>query len=492
MKILCLQLARFGDIYQTWPVLNALRRTHPTAEIDFIVRERFVAATEGLAAINKVYVLPTSGILGPLISGHPRPDAALFHLKGWLNTFSDKKYDLIVNLSFSPTSSYLTELLSDQKTIIRGYTRYSDGFLNIADDGSSYFYAQVGVDRSNRIHLTDLFALIAGVELTANDFFVTTRPTKSKISSRLVNKNYFVVHIGASSAQKTCSLSQWEAIIEMVLARTDALVLAVGSAEDLNNQSDLKISSDRFINLIGQTSLSETLELITDAKAVMGGDSVALHMAALSNTTTLNISFSAVRFWETGPRAKGSRIIWYNESSNVEPLRIANEFVAMVEGAKTEYPVILKEETDGVLYTLHGYDEDDFSWQLTRALYMSAEFPKGGTAVCQSAFQRLAELAILGLDQIRSIEMNGPNALASSILDQIDGLIEQVSKFALDVAPVVRWFQAEKTRVGPGEIRQILAATRELFSKLRDISQLYAVNDKFNESFNRENITWKS
>ena len=41
MKILCIQLARFGDVYQTWPVMRALRRNNENAEIDILVREKF-------------------------------------------------------------------------------------------------------------------------------------------------------------------------------------------------------------------------------------------------------------------------------------------------------------------------------------------------------------------------------------------------------------------------------------------------------------------
>lgn len=65
MKILVLQLARFGDIYLTWPALRALRRRYPDASIHLLVRERFVAATEGLGAGIDVHVFPTARFWHP-------------------------------------------------------------------------------------------------------------------------------------------------------------------------------------------------------------------------------------------------------------------------------------------------------------------------------------------------------------------------------------------------------------------------------------------
>ena len=164
----------------------------------------------------------------------------------------------------------------------------------------------------------------------------------------------------------------------------------------------------------------------------------------------------------------------------------------MLQKTRTGHPIILKEEDFGVLYSLVGYEEEDFAWSLTRALYMSSAFPTTTSSSTILAFQRLTELGQLGVEQIRSIEKGKDNKLATSILDQIDDLVEQVGKLSEDVAPAVRWFRAEKTRIGPGEIEGILQSTERLFSKLRDIGQLYSINQKLNDNLNRENLTWKS
>nr|HPI41550.1 glycosyltransferase family 9 protein [Pseudobdellovibrionaceae bacterium] len=77
MKILIIQLARLGDIYTSWPVIRAIKRENPKAEIHVLVRKKFEKALVGLESLDHIHVMETSEILSPLASHHPDLDAAL-------------------------------------------------------------------------------------------------------------------------------------------------------------------------------------------------------------------------------------------------------------------------------------------------------------------------------------------------------------------------------------------------------------------------------
>src|SRR5205807_1295099 len=77
-------------------------------------------------------------------------EASHAELKSFLQPLCEANFDTIINLSFSPASSFLTDYLASSRTDVRGYTRHSDGHFNIPDDTSAYFYAQVGIGRANR------------------------------------------------------------------------------------------------------------------------------------------------------------------------------------------------------------------------------------------------------------------------------------------------------------------------------------------------------
>ena len=486
IKILCLQLARLGDIYQTWPTLSALRRKHPCADIHFLVRERFSDAAVGLQSVDKVLQLKTQDILEPYLRMNPNPATAMKRLEEFLEPLKNEKYDFIVNLSFSPFSSFLVDYLAGPNTVIAGYSRHRDGFFNTADDASSYFYSQVGVERSNRIHITDLFALVAGVELTPADFkgpnlkFEIERPEK-----------YIVIHIGASDTKKSCDSQTWRSLIDKTLSLYQGEIVIVGAKHEESLISDWP-AHPRILNKLGAYQLAEIFELLKASEAVLGCDSVVMHMASLVNTPSLNLSFSTVKFWETGPRADISRILWFDDTTGVEVDRVVDELMLIINRQPSSALTIEKTEPSGVLYTLKGYTEDNFSWELTRALYMEAPFPRAERANVLAGFARLFELSNLGLEQLHLIEQNpSQRDMAISILNEVDHLIDVVGQLARDVQPVVRWFQGEKLRIGPENFSTVIDKTKKVFSKLKDISEVYCIQNSLTGELNEGDMNWK-
>ena len=211
MKILILQLARLGDIYQTWPVLRALKRSHPGAQIHFLTRSTFAPAAPGKDVIDHHWMLDSKDILLPLIDEKPDIKTSLRRLSSMTMALRMEEYQMIVNLSFSPFSSCLAKELQTPGCEIKGYTRTDDDFLSIPDDGSAYFYAQAGIGRANRIHVTDLFAFIAGVELTDADWIMPEADhllSKSAVV-REAGQNPIVIHVGASDLGKTLTWTKW-------------------------------------------------------------------------------------------------------------------------------------------------------------------------------------------------------------------------------------------------------------------------------------------
>lgn len=488
MKILCLQLARYGDIYQTWPTLNALRRIYPESTIDFLVREKFADACIGLDQTIHVKQLSSKAVLGPLF--HNDIPGAQAILNQFVEELKSNKYDKIINLSFSPSSSYLVELISNSETIVTGYTRFSDGHLCLPDDASSYFYAQVGVDKSNRIHLSDIFALIAGVELQKDDFKwdESTVPQFNLLNGL---KSFFVVHLGASNPAKTCKPEVWVDIVSKILKNHQGSAVLIGAESENIEHADFK-NNPRVINLCGKTRLSDVFTLLSRADALLGGDSVLLHMASLTQTPTLNLSFSCVNFWETGPRAYKSRILFFSNNENVNTDLIAQEAQKLIQKLPAGESVIEMTKDFGVLYEGQLLTPTTFEWELTKSLYMNSPFPKSEDVTIDLGMNQLKEIAVTALEQIGRLQNENMRSLAVQLLDQTDILMQRISNLVPEISPLIRWFQTEKTRIPPANLSQITSRTKELYEKLVDICQLYTITNSFEEILPREELNWKS
>jgi ADP-heptose:LPS heptosyltransferase len=465
MRILVLQLARFGDIYQSWPALRALQRTHPGSELHVLVRERFQEALHGLPGVL-THVLPTADVLEPLFTDGDEHKAHE-RLTRVLQPLIDLQFDLIINLSFSPLASYLTDLLAHGATEVRGYTRHADGHFHIPDDTAAYFYAQVGIGRANRYHVSDLFAAVSGVDLTEGDHWVVPPVADSA-------RQGVLIHLGASQAEKRYPPERWVQVIEDLARGVDQPMTLIGSNGEAALAATVcaRIDSPYLINRVGQSTLAELMEWIGVARLVIGADSAPVHIAALCATPVLNLSSATVNFWETGPRSAASRILYADDLSTVEPQRVSAEARAMLHGLPPTGPCVVRDNLAGP-YRLHDLNFDDFAWQLIEALYTGTAFPECIDTQDLLAFQRLFEIAELALRQLDLWSEPKTRAAAAQILAQVDTMLPEVARIAPRVAPVVHWFETERLRIPPGTADETLQRTRRIFADLHLVSAVY-------------------
>ncbi|MCB0391171.1 MAG: glycosyltransferase family 9 protein [Bdellovibrionales bacterium] len=480
MKILVIQLARLGDIYQTWPTLSALRREYENAEINLLVRERFSAAASNCPHIDKLIKLPTSEILTGVIS-YSDDSASLKKLSEFSQLLKDEKYDKIINLSFSPFSSYLVSSITHDQESVSGYTRFNDGYLCIPDDVSAYFYAQVGVDKENRIHLSQIFSGVAGVDLLPEDWtldfnesFLIEARNKFKL-----DKNFIVIQVGASQSEKTYGEEKWSQVINHFRKINPTQIVLVGAKEEteLVKKVCMLAYGAKIVNLCGKTNLTELASLVKMAELVVAGDSLLLHIASLTNTKTLNVSFSSVNFWETGPLAPKSRIVYGETRYDIASDRVATEMDCML-GDKNSGNVIIPRISYGpVAYEFLDNKNKNFSWQLIEAIYMQGSYPLVEDADIAHGLQRLNEVAHLALQQLTEIDFSKNVDIQMELLSQVDTMLEIIPKLVPPLRPLLSWFQTERVRIGPSSLEHVLSITKSIFMDLKSITDLYIESD---------------
>lgn len=478
MRTLVLQLARFGDIYQTWPTLKALKRLSPKGELHVLVRERFHQALNGLDGVT-VHVWPTADILAPIYE-FGDIESAQAGLAQILKPLSDLKFDRILNLSFSPLSSYLTDVLSEgesgSRAEVSGYTRFADGYLSIPDDTSAYFYAQVGTGRSNRYHITDLFASVAGVDLTESDF------SSSNVAAE--DRRDVVIHMGASQHNKTYPPEMWVKVIQKIslsLSVADSIRL-VGSADEAALAAAVigqLQNSESVLNSVGQTSLTELMAILSNARLLIGADSAPVHMAALTATPVLNLSCPYVNFWETGPHSAGSRVLFAHDLSALSSETIAIEAMSMIRGEEPVWAEVVRPSCLEPFQAIRA--TESLSWKLTEAIYTNCDYPALTSQRDLLSMQRLNELADLALRQFESFRNKPSNTMALNILAEVDGMISKVARVNPVVRPLVEWFETERLRIPPGTIEQTLERSEQVFQNLLLVTSVYYSNQNVHE-----------
>lgn len=476
MKILIIQIARFGDIYQTWPTLNALLRCNPDNEIHLLVREKFTAATDGLSPRVHIHKLPSSKILGPVIRDLNDLEISQLRMSQFAESLRAEEFDHIVNLSFSPLSSYLTHFLCrDDDVKVSGYSRHEDGYLALPDDSSAYFYAQVGIGRFNRYHLCDVFAAVAGVDLEDSDWRV---PTAQVSSFQLSTQNrYLIAHLGTSQQSKTWPVEHWSVWANSILANSDLNLVLIGSFEEKQTAQEVCQNTlsfeDRIVNLVGETQISDLFPVIKGAELLVGGDSVSMHIASLVGTLCLNLSSTAVNFWETGPRTIGSRVLWNPRISDLGPDQVISETVSMMTGGEHSKNAIVRFSNDLIGYKWSQSEGTAFEWGLIEALYTGKPFPILDDQEVYAALLRMRELCTVAMKQIPLFREIDKRRQAHELLSQVEQVLEHIESMIPSVGPILRWFRTEKTRMGPMDLDQLIDHTYQVYEKMYLVTTIY-------------------
>lgn len=486
MKILVIQLARLGDIFQTWPALNAIKRMNPGSELHFLTRAAFSSATETFQsrsnAVDRFWTLETKSIIAPLVDERPNIDASLTQLSSIVDALKAEQFDLVVNLSFSGFSASLVNEIAPSTAVIRGYSRFDDGTLSIPDDSSAYFFGQVGPGLGNRIHITDLFASVAGVELDQQDWSIQDSAATSACPVvQEAGRDAIVVHVGASTLSKTLGWAKWHQVVSGLLAKTQYNVILVGSPEEAEIAAKVaETSSDRKpLNLVGRTKISELFEIVKAAKLVIGGDSAPVQIASITNTPVLNLSFPMVSAWETGPRSAGSRILRLESEDTFTADEIAREAIALMTGRSPFQRVIKVPERNMPFIesqTSSSSNNQAYEWKLQQAVYMGADFPVAKSETFVLGLQRLSEINSLAIEQLAVLAKRTSDQTAGSILDRVDEMMDAVVKFVPEAGVLVRWFRVERMRLGPMPIETLIHKTQFLHERLSDVLSLYVIS----------------
>ncbi len=474
MKILVLQLARLGDIYMTWPVLRGLRRHYPDAEIHFLTRPRFEPAVEGLHAFDRHISIPTRNIMEPLVKADADTQESLARMSSFVTELKNENYDWVINFTFSPLSSYLTHAVSGPEAKVSGYTRFADGSFNPAGELVNYFFAQVGADRENRVHLADFFAAMVGVDFIEEDWGA---PFLSATRADLPT-NYITMHIGASESHKTLAPEQWARALMQVATRypQTSVVLIGGTNEKPLAQKILRLVKNvKVVNWVGETSLKEIFTILAKTELLIGGDSAPIHMAALTDTPTLNVSVGRVNFWETGPKANLGFIYKATSADQVSPERLG-EIINQLLAGQISKELITR---CGGLVSFQREEKpaDRFQWDLIQAIYMHEPYPLAERIEILQGAMKLGEINTFAQEQLRSISTRGLEK-AAPFLERAEEVIDSISRFVPELCPLINWYHAEKVRIGPGTIEDIVAATLKIHERFAQHLRVYIPQDE--------------
>jgi lipopolysaccharide heptosyltransferase I len=128
-RILIVRLSALGDVVHALPMLDALRRARPDAEIGWLVEEKASSLLAGHPQIDQLWVAPRAQLAGLLRRG--RVIAALRLLVRFIGELRAAGYELVIDAHSNARSSFLALCSGARRRIgfAHGHAKEGAGWL---------------------------------------------------------------------------------------------------------------------------------------------------------------------------------------------------------------------------------------------------------------------------------------------------------------------------------------------------------------------------
>lgn len=298
MKNICVvQLTRLGDLIQTVQALQPLKFNRQDIHLHLVARKQFAKPLNFILES----VFETISYIDIVDLAQDKLDYTIKNIDSVLKEINTKNFDVVINLSYSKSSTYLSSLIQGKHYL--GMNRNEFGEISIQDKWSQFVFSSVMAGIHNPFSLVDVYKNIIGT-------YDMDSPHQNRATIKKPKKR-ISIHPFASDKKKAWSTYKWvEVIYNLSKSFSDYEIAILGGTGDVETAE--QITSNRILesvnisNLVGKISLEESFQVLSQSDCFIGNDSVLSHLASLHETPILTISTGPVRPHESIPYKAGA------------------------------------------------------------------------------------------------------------------------------------------------------------------------------------------
>ncbi len=283
-KILIVKLSAIGDVVQTLPMAEALRKQFPEAQIDWLVEEEASDLLQGHPALNRVLVSRRKCWLKQLRQKGQRR-LVMQEIIKFLRSLRRSNYDWVID-NHGLFKSGLMVFLSRGKRKI-GF-QHSAG---IADEGNYLFtrerYKPLSIEQHAVERYLDLIQQLGVKVIEPVLKFPVSDELRQKVNDKLSGRGLSINSIVVIHPLARWPTKQWPkenfARLADGLIKIGATIVFTGGPEDrgeIKKICGLMNYDAQDLNLAGETSLRELAALFSLATLVITTDTGPMHLAA--------------------------------------------------------------------------------------------------------------------------------------------------------------------------------------------------------------------
>jgi len=272
-KTICiLRLSAIGDVCHAVATVQAIQTRHPQTKITWIIGKVEALLLQNLPNIEFIIFDKTAGLKG---------------YQDLRKRLSGRSFDILLHMQVAFRASLVA-------LCVRAKEKW--GFDKSRAKEGQWLFTNHQITPQFEPHVVDGFwgfaqAIGVSSDLTPVWNMPITNEDRKWCLEQTDSKAYIVISPAASKAERNWLPENYAAIADYAMEKDLKVILSGGSTEMEKRLGEniLKASQSSITNLIGKTTLTQLLALLTNAKLVLAPDSGPAHMATTVNTPVIGL-----------------------------------------------------------------------------------------------------------------------------------------------------------------------------------------------------------
>jgi heptosyltransferase-1 len=306
---LIVRLSSLGDVIQTLPLPAAIRRSFPQAKIGWVIDEELVPAIAGHRDVDYIHSCPRSRwrkeAFNPVCWRRIGRE-----LSGFAGEIRGAGYDLAIDAQGLLMSALIPFMARIKRRIGFAHRRELSHFFYTEKYVSKLEYFDAETPHSQ--HMLALVRAIgcdtSGCQARLPEVAPHLRDNLTTMLDQAFTGRGPLVALapGTRWSSKQWPAQYWRELLEMILTRTAANVVLVGSQDDAQFAEELAQHSgergpNRILNLAGKTTLPELYAVLGRVSIMIAPDTAPLHVAGAARCAHLIGIYGPTPGGRTGP-----------------------------------------------------------------------------------------------------------------------------------------------------------------------------------------------
>ncbi|MBK6766382.1 MAG: glycosyltransferase [bacterium] len=306
-NVLVIQWARLGDLCQTRPLLDSLKKEQESDALWLSYDAQYETVVKRFSEIDQRLPIPLRNVVSTC-----RTDSMLPESFSLLESLVGRKtFERVINVTNHPAAIRFAQSIKSH--LHQGY-----GFAEETLWASLVRNVSAADASSSPVHIADIWQ--SGIVNAGRSHI----PVNMLGDAPRPNRRGIAIICDAGDRSRDLSPRTIETITHAASPRVDEIVL-VGNRKPQSN-------SVGVLDLRGSTSLPQLLDLLATCEFVIGPDTGALHLAAALGCSVFGLYFNGAVPERTGPYALNSRCVAVEHQDALQATELTAQVVGWLTG----------------------------------------------------------------------------------------------------------------------------------------------------------------